>query len=118
MNKENIAEYAADIRAALNGTITAYWMSAPESAIKPYMVFNISSFANGKRIDCDLWDVRGKEVALLGLAETVEALLDGIVIFNRFHSSVITSDQNKQYIADDDDRIIHINMSFGATYQS
>lgn len=116
MIKEHVAEYAANIRSALTGTAQAYWMNAPENHTFPYAVFEIRSAYGGKVIDFDVWG--SEEVATSELADAIEECLDGYIIANSYHTSIITSNYNKQFIADVDERIIHVNLSFTATYKS
>ena len=121
MQKEHSAKFAEDVRALI---VTAaqfdrvYWNNAPEAKTFPYIVFDIRSVSGDKVITLDLWGEKGKEIELHDLADTVEEALDNTVIYNYCHSSIIATQNNKQWIADEDERIIHLNMSFDATYQA
>lgn len=121
MLREYSAEYVKDIREAIV-TVTdnnrVYWNVAGEDKTFPYVVFEIRSVGGDKVITLDLWGERGGEVELSNLADLIEAYLDGLVIYNIYHASTLTSQNNLQWIADEDERIIHLNLSFDATYQS
>ena len=121
MQKEHDAEYAANIKSlimAATGSDRVYWIHSPETKEFPFIVFEIRSVGGDKIIALDLWGLKGNEVALSDLADTVEAALDNEVIYNSYHASIISTQNNKQWIADEDERLIHINMSFDATYQA
>ena len=122
MRKEHSAEFADDVRALIATAAQfdrVYWNNAPEkNKTFPYIVFEIRSSAGDKVIMLDLWGEKGAEVELNDLTDTVEAALDNEVISNVYHSSILATQNNKQWIADEDERIIHMNMSFDATYQA
>lgn len=119
MIKNNTAEYAADIRSIISTVTTAcYWQHAPETATGEYVVFDISDVLDSRSITINLWGTRGREIELADLADAVEAVLDGAIISNMWHTSSIVSSENKQWVADEDERIIHIYMSFDATYKA
>ena len=121
MNKEHSAQFAADVRKAITDTINSeavFWRVAPESYPYPYIIFNVRGYADGKSIELDLWDLRDNELRISDTADTIEAELDGLVIANDYHSSILMTDSNKQWIWDEDENILHINMSFTSTYQA
>lgn len=121
MRKEYSAQFAADIRAAIetaSGADRIYWNNSPESKVFPFIVFSIRSLEGDKIITLDFWGEKGNEIELNDLADLTESELDGLVISNIYHASILKSNNNKQWIADEDERIIRLNMSFEATYQS
>lgn len=121
MQKEHDAQYAADVKSLIvsaANTERVYWRNAPENKTFPYIVFEVRSVGGDKTITLDLWHTRGNDVELSDLTDTVEAALDNEVIYNAYHASIIKTQNNKQWIADEDERLIHLNMSFDATYQA
>ena len=122
MQKEHSAQFAEDIRALMVAAAQidrVYWINAPEkNKVYPYIVFDFRAVAGDKVITLDLWGEKGNEVTLYDLADTVEEALDNTVIYNSYHSSILATQNNKQWIADEDERLIHLNMSFDATYQA
>lgn len=122
MQKEHSAQFAADICAAIKAAADSdrvYWNNAPEKGkVYPYIVFSIRSLEGDKIITLDFWGQKDGEIVLSDLSDTVEAELDGLVISNEYHASLLATNNNKQWIADEDERLIHLNMSFDATYQA
>lgn len=122
MQKEHSAQFAADICAAIKAAADSdrvYWNNAPEKdKVYPYIVFSIRSLEGDKIITLDFWGQKDGEIVLSDLSDTVEAELDGLVISNEYHASLLATNNNKQWIADEDERLIHLNMSFDATYQA
>ena len=122
MEQEHSAEFSKDIKrlitAATNNT-RVYWMNAPENnKTFPYVVYEIRSVGGDKVIALDIWGKRGDEIIVSDLADTIEAALDNEVIYNQYHASIISTQNNKEWIADEDERIIRLSMSFDATYQA
>lgn len=122
MRKEHSAQFAADICEVVKtaaGMSRVYWNNAPEkNKTFPYIVFDIRSLEGDKIVTLDFWGEKNGEIILSDLADQVEGELDELVISNLYHASILHSNNNKQWIADEDERIIHLNMSFEATYQS
>lgn len=122
MMQMNMKRYAADVRTAMltsDGLDRAYWNNAPESKTMPYAVFGIRSIGNNRlNIEVDLWGLKGGETELWDIADSVEANLDGNIISNEYHASEVITNSDKKWVADDDERIIRINLSFTATYQA
>ena len=121
MNKRHSNEYAADIRTALLTVMQRVYLSeAPQTKTFPYCVFDADVLYNGFKITVDLWGKSGaeNEADLMDQADLVEAALDGYLIANEYHTSLLTSNQDRQWIRDEDPTIKRIQLSFYATYQS
>lgn len=122
MRRDDIPQFAADVRAVMlqtEGLARAYWNNAPEARTMPYLVYDIRAIGmNRLVIECDLWGTKGNELNLWNMADALEENLDGYIVSNEYHAGEITSNNDKKWVDDDDERIIRINMSFGATYQA
>lgn len=122
MRTMDTKQYVADVRTVMlttDGLDRVYWNNAPESKTMPFAVFGIRGIGNNRlNIEVDLWGNKGSEVALWDIADALESKLDGSIISNDYHASEIITNSDKKWVADDDERIIRINLSFTATYQA
>lgn len=121
MEMEHSAEFVKDVKALIvvaANSDRVYWNNAPESKTFPYIVFEVRSVGGDKVVSLDLWGQRGQEIIVSDLADAVEAALDNEVIYNQYHASILSTQNNKEWIADEDERIIRLSMSFDATYQA
>ena len=121
MLQEHSAQFVDDVRDLIVAAVEnerVYWNNAAEDKVFPYIVFEIRSVGGDKVISLDLWGLRGDEITLSDMADVIEAALDQEVIYNQYHASIISSQNNKEWIADEDERIIRLSMSFDATYQA
>ncbi len=121
MNKRHSNEYYADIRAALINVLPRVNVNeAPTDKTFPYIVFSADTVYEGYKITVDLWGKSGasNEAELEDYADSVEETLDGYIISNDYHTSMLSSNDDRQWIRDEDPTIKRIQMSFNATYQS
>jgi hypothetical protein len=119
--KRNSNEYRNNIRAVLleGGVARAYFKRAPENKTFPYVVFDIRALGENRDvIEVDAWGLKGNEEELTNIADAIEENLDGYIIANEKHSSLLDSNNDMKWIDDDDENIIRINLSFNATYQA
>ena len=121
MNKRHSNEFLADIRSALLEVMTRVYLNeAPQNKTYPFCVFEADVMYNGFKVTVDIWGKSGaeNEAHLLDQADLIEAALDGLIIANEYHTSMFASNQDMQWIRDEDPTIKRIQLSFYATYQS
>lgn len=122
MLKRNSMQYAKDIKEAIlkvQGLTEAYNTIASANAIDPYAVFEVRALGESMLvIEVDLWSCKGAEIELQDIADELEAMLDGYIIANDYHTSMLVSNNDMKWVADSDENVIRINLSFSATYQA
>ena len=119
MNKRHSNELYKDLRTALLvASDNVYLRSAPKTKTFPYIVFDIFPIYEGEKCSIDLWGMKGTEEAFENLADTVEALLDGYIIANQYHTVMLMTNDDRSWVRDEDENIIRIRMSFNGIYQS
>ena len=121
MNKRHSNEFMANIKEALSAVMTRVYLNeAPQTKSYPFCVFEADTMLNGFKITVDIWGESGaeNEADLLDQADLIEAALDGLIIANEYHTSMFASNQDRQWIRDEDPKIKRIQLSFYATYQS
>lgn len=121
MNKRHSNEYVADIRTALLNVLQRVYLNeAPKDKVFPYIVFEADVIYEGYKVTVDLWGKSGasNEADLVDYADDVEEALDGLIIANDYHTSMLNSNEDRQWMRDEDPTIKRIQMSFNATYQS
>ena len=121
MNKRHSNEYYADLREALTTVIDRVYVNeAPEGKTFPYVVFSTDAIYDGYKVTVDLWGRSGpaNEAELEDIADSVEEALDGYIIANDYHTSMLVSNDDRQWMRDEDPTIKRIMLSFNATYQS
>lgn len=120
MIKRQSQQFSDDIRALIisSGMTRVYVGSAPESKTFPYAVMDVRGAGTSMTIELDVWGSKGNEPTLENDVDNIEVALDHALIANQYHTSAIFTNNDRKWVANDDENIIHINLSFNATYQS
>lgn len=118
MLKNKLENLIASLHTILSEIVARfYFRTAAENKVFPYGVFDVRKLTGGMLvIELDLWGKRGNEITLLQSAELIEELLDGYVIADINHTASITTNNDLRFVPNEDENIIHINLSFNATY--
>lgn len=120
MINRSIKYFIADLRTDLLGKCSnVYYHEASESSSGTYIVFDADPIGENRvRIDINIWGRRGQEVALLDLTDSVEELLDNRYYSAPMYTASVHSDENSQWILDEDKDIKRRNISFSAIFKS
>lgn len=118
MLKNKIENLIASLYAILSVIVTRFFFrTAAESKTFPYGVFDVRKLTDGMLVvEIDLWGKRGNEISLLQDAESIEETLDGYVLADSNHTASFISNNDLKFVTDEDENIIHIILSFNATY--
>lgn len=123
MINRSLKHFIADLRADLmrTGTTSVFYHEAAESSStsNTYIVFDVTPQGEDRiRIDINIWGHRGNEEGLLDLTDSVEELLDNRYYSAPMYTASVHSDENSQWILDENKDIKRRNISFSAIFKS
>ena len=120
MIRRTTSEVIKDMRTKLLGlNQRVYYHEAPESKTYPYIVFDVRPMGeNMMTVELDLWSMRPDQIAILDLATRIEESFDNFIFNGPLYTMALVTNNDTQWLVDEDKDILHMNLSFTGVYQA
>lgn len=120
MNKRTTMALVKGIRTQLLSKCShVYYLESTEDKKYPMIIFEVRpSYETRMTLELDLWSMRGSEKTLFDLADTIEELVDGMVLSEPEYIASFYTNNDMKSVPDENKDFKHLNMSFNIIYQS
>ena len=120
MNKRTTMALVKGIRTQLlDKCSNVYFQEGTEDKKYPRIIMDVRpTYETRMVLELDLWNMRGEEKTLADLADTVEDLLDGMVLSEPGYMASLYTNNDMKFVPDENKDFKHVNMSFNIIYQS